>query len=369
MRLLDQDGMVRYHSSHSCRIAAAKLMPTVVVPKPLYFFNRNATVPPLGQQPLLVVALTTLPPRALKKMLKRSVVSLAEQLRQPDRILVSVPQQWQRFGASANLSVKVATMLPAIDAIELTKCIEDEGPSTKLLCALPRLRRYWREAQQQVQAGYGSSLNSSVPPRIWVVLVDDDLVYRPWALSLLERAIRQDTSGTRAAFSYSTYAVVPEGFSHPGSSSERGGLLVGEGARMLAIRLDEPMLFGGGADQGIEAYFRCLSAIEPRARFHDDMWLAMYLHDVRGQHVWRVGGRPVEMAEQLFPRVHDRTRSYRSPGALNSLNGSLHRVQLVRALARARNVTMQERRCGVRSEATWCVGAWCKHAILDPQLS
>ena len=42
----------------------------------------------------------------------------------------------------------------------------------------------------------------------------------------------------------------------------------------------------------------------------------MFLQDVRGVAIHRLGGTPFEFASRSFPDVHDETRSFLSPGAL-----------------------------------------------------
>jgi hypothetical protein len=93
----------------------------------------------------------------------------------------------------------------------------------------------------------------------WAVLMDDDQKYRPWALQLLEEAIRADSAEERVALSFDTYTIRKDGVAIPGSATSLSGLLVGAGARVFALRLD--------ALEGIEGYFSCLRTIEPRVLY------------------------------------------------------------------------------------------------------
>ena len=58
---------------------------------------------------------------------------------------------------------------------------------------------------------------------------------------------------------------------------------------------------------GIEAFFRCVHALEPRSTYHDDVVISMYLQDVHGADIYRLGGTPYEVAHKTFPEVHETT--------------------------------------------------------------
>jgi len=300
------------HPPWSCRFGSALRLPSVLVPldaagcttKPADRCSSRsgnwslASVPP----PRLYVAITTIPPRA-GPPLQHAVDSIFKQRRLPDKLIVSASERYKRFG-DANVDL---ASLRADDGLHpnlfetrlkrLSSC-EDLGPGTKLLCALPVLR----------------SLAAAEPDgrRAFVVLLDDDLRYRRFALQWLELAIQSDGRGERRALSYDVYTLTPEG--HAVLGGLYPGLLVGAGHALFAfeVRLLD----------GIEAFFQCVRALEPRATYHDDVVISMFLQDVRGEQIYRIGGTAWEFAAKTFPDVHETTVSFLSKGALLSLGNS-----------------------------------------------
>lgn len=281
----------------SCRYRAASRIPTVFIPLSLakctvpakkHCIPRNVTSSvPATARTALFVAMTTIPPRA-GRPLQRAVDSLFTQRRLPDRVVVSASSVYKRFPSQhVNL-----TALAKREKLETLNACADAGPGTKLLCALPRLR--------ELAAATGA------PSDAFAVLLDDDLRYRPWALQWLERAINDDTSRVRHAYSYDVYTITPEGRAVTGGLYR--GLLVGAGHALYAMRVSEL--------DGVEDFFGCVRALEPRATYHDDVILSMFLQDVRGHTIYRLGGTPYETAARSFPDVHETTVSYLSAGAL-----------------------------------------------------
>ena len=245
--------------------------------------------------------------------------SIFKQRRLPDKLLVSASDRYKRFG-DANVDL---ASLRADDGLHpnlfetrlkrLSSC-EDQGPGTKLLCALPMLR----------------SLAAAEPDgrRAFVVLLDDDLRYRRFALEWLELAIQSDGRAERRALSYDVYTLTPEG--HAVLGGLYPGLLVGAGHALFAfeVRLLD----------GIEAFFQCVRALEPRATYHDDVVISMFLQDVRGEQIYRIGGTAWEFAAKTFPDVHETTVSFLSKGALLSLGNSAAEA----AAATTKKVTKKE---------------------------
>lgn len=315
--------------------------------------------------PRIYVALTTIPGR--EKSLAYAVASLQQQRRQPERILVSAA----RFFSRLNLSFASLSFQPTGPGTEIIRCDVDDGPGTKLLCALPRIRTLAAEATRQ----HG-------PAPTFVALVDDDIRYRPWATGVLDLAIRSDAAATRAAFAYDTYTLMRDG--RQVTAAMYPGLLVGSGASMYALRLSRLAK--------VRQFYHCLKAIEPRVVWHDDVWMSMYVQDVLRTNVWRIGGTPYEVASRTFPEPRLATVSYSQAWALSApdwrlgdveryasggtgrrvtgrrLSGTAppsalvampNRTYLNKVLAALRERVVAEGLCGVPLNATRCVGDWC----------
>jgi hypothetical protein len=373
-RTHNKDGCV-----FSCRYRAAHRTPTWV--PPLAVFPCTVTREPARTElwrwhcalrpnhssssatspaPHLFVALTTIPGRS--RSLARAIASLRSQQRPADRILLSAARTFERARTAGSSGGGVAPeLIPsgASDALEVLHCARDDGPGTKLLCALPRLR--------ELAAG----LSAAAARSAFVALVDDDLVYRSWVLRLLERAVSDDARAERSAYSYDVYTLTGDG--RAVTAAQYPGLLVGSGHSLLALRLS--LL------DGIEDFFACLQRLEPLAAWHDDVWLSMFVQDVKGQLMYRIGGTPFESAAREFPESHERTISIRQPHALARPQGRNHSVaahsagprnasapsrpetidrdELNRAMARLRLRVLSAGLCGVRPNSSLCSSAWC----------
>ena len=321
-----------------------------------------------ARRPRFVFVLTTFPGRGQR--LVQSVRSLRQQRgsNPAERIIVSAARQFRRsnISADADLARLNASLhdQPSQPAVETMECENDDGPGTKLLCPLRRLRALASETSDRP---------------MYVLLADDDVTYRSWVLERLDAALTpsQAENTPPAVLAFDVYTLTDVGKAVTGGMHP--GLLVSSGHAVVAIRID--LL------EGIEAYFKCVVSLEPRAALHDDVWLSMFLQDVKGVLPIRFSGTPFEMASRLFPDSHSSTYSFRSPGALNLLDGSaaeaarrnitgrdkefhaavsraanasnVDRAAVNVAMANVRRRILLERLCGVRADATMCVGAWC----------
>jgi len=247
----------------------------------------------------LFVAITTIPPRSGSR-LSHAIDSLFKQRRRPDKVIVSAAKQYSRFPSQT----VDFTSLADREGLEKLSTCEDLGPGTKLLCALPRLR----------QLAHGSS------GAAFAVLLDDDLAYRKWALESLAAALEDDTASVRHAYSFDVYTLTDDG--HAVTGALHKGLLVGAGHALFAIRIS--LL------DGVEDFFACVRSLEPRALYHDDVVISMFLQDLRAAEIVRIGGTPYEIAAKSFPEVHDTTVSFLSPGALITLGQADRRANHAR---------------------------------------
>ena len=187
----------------------------------------------------------------------------------------------------------------------LGRC-DDNGPGTKLLCPLPMLLAEHATPHQR----HGAR-SARIP---WVVLVDDDVVYKEWALAVLERAITERGSEC-GAFSFDTFTLDGEGRQLVAGSAD--GLHVGQGHAMFALRLDSLQAAAAGAGErrarDLASFYRCLLGAEPRAFFHDDVWISWWLSNRTA----RAAGRVCKIAVPgHMGDVHYKTASFKSPGAL-----------------------------------------------------
>ena len=258
------------------------------------------------------VSIATVPGR--EALLPLVVHSFLKQRRVPDRVLVLVPRAFTMRESTSSNALRGTvdlTRLPKHPRVEAVSCERDDGPGTKLLCALPRVL--------ELERGPGAT-NSGVP---WLVLADDDRIYRPWLLEQLELAILDGSGSNRAAYSFKTQDVwfvrprqgrcfapckCPDG---PGRCTGRQYL----GARaMLAwrsVRLpsDTPpaLTLGYGADSfaiplsslGFAPhFFSCAVRYDRLISMHDDFWISAFL---RLQH-------NLTVARAYPPAVENETR-------------------------------------------------------------
>lgn len=141
-------------------------------------------------RPALILCMSTIPSRAA--LLGRTLGRLPLQTRGTDGVIVSVPRSFRRF---PNSTVNVSAVLAAYDdgsyhdrparpashnphgqAVDLAGrrprfllgVCDDNGPGTKVLCPLPTLLAEHATPHKRDLA--------------WVVLIDDDVVYKEWAL-------------------------------------------------------------------------------------------------------------------------------------------------------------------------------------------
>lgn len=114
---------------------------------------------------------TTLPSRIGR--LRPTVDSLLAQTVPPDRIFVCVPRRSVREDCAYELPGWLKEPPPGL---QLVRCERDDGPATKLLGSLPH-----------------------IPAEACLIVVDDDMVYRPF---LVERLAKAQLARRDASFSF-----------------------------------------------------------------------------------------------------------------------------------------------------------------------
>lgn len=171
------------------------------------------------------VSLTTIPPRMAS--LERCLDSLAAQTLRPERIFVCIPKAYRRFAMPDPLPFDLSRFG---DLVEIVRPDQDFGPGTKLLGAVDRVPK---------------------DDDALLVLVDDDLSYRPGMLQTFADAFRERPD---AAASFHVYRY--------------RGLDVGQGADGFAIPAK--------VLAGIWPYHARVRK-SAFAFFVDDLWISYYL--------------------------------------------------------------------------------------------
>jgi len=188
----------------------------------------------------LFVSIATIPQRA--HLVDRTVASFVRQSFLPERILVVIPRVFARW---PGLDVNASLIKSSNRLLEVRMCDRDDGPGTKLLCALPRILEL--------------SETGGHIARSRIVLADDDREYRPTALSLIASAVE---AVPVHAYSFARYEL-----------PDSGKLGVGQGADLFAIPI-APL-----AQFHVRAFFEAALRIDDRFRYHDDVWISLFLAD------------------------------------------------------------------------------------------
>lgn len=241
-------------------------------------------------RPRIFVSMTTIPARMGK--VSGCVQSLLDQTVPPEKIFISIPRNYRRFGVPDPLPSE----LSHLDArVEIVRPREDFGPGTKLLGALDRVPS---------------------DPNALLVLVDDDMIYRPYML---------EAFGAHFA-------------AHPGSAASfytyrYKGFLLGQGADGFAL----PANRLAGVDEFYRAAVKC-----PEAFFVDDLWLSYFLW-LRRIPIVRLAPQPGD--QYIFRHI------YNDAHALNREAGAAARRRVMR-----RTYWFLARRFGWREAARRALG-------------
>ena len=169
------------------------------------------------------VSMTTLPSRIDR--IRPTIESLLGGSHVPDKVLIALPSFSQREQRDYVVPAFFDEFGPSV---EVVRCSQDWGPGTKLLGSLDAL-----------------------PEKSYLVLADDDVIYKP---SFLSGLIAAQSADHAASFSYYVYRT--------------GGLWVGQGVDGFSFW--KPNL------AGITDFARVHIADTPY-RLHDDLWISYYL--------------------------------------------------------------------------------------------
>jgi hypothetical protein len=229
----------------------------------------------LRAQVPLIVSLTTLPSRI--HLLRPTLDSLASQTHKPDGIFLCLP----RWSTREQCAYERPSWLSAYEPlVRIVPCDEDYGPGTKLLGCLPHL-----------------------PNPCCLVIVDDDLVYRPFVLKVL---YERQMADIRSSFSFCTDPMPPV---RP--SVNEVIVEVGQGA-------DGFSFFSSNLD-GIIQYAETVLQ-NPHLRLVDDLWISAFLS---------LKGIPVRGLAQELPPNEVVYEVSHATNQLRHLGGHQQRDQLM----------------------------------------
>ena len=173
---------------------------------------------------MIYVSISTIPQRI--KNLNKSVQSLLNQTRKPDKIFINIPFKYKRFSETIE-----DRQIPKFDNnfVEITRC-EDCGPGTKLLGSLNKLEK--------------NSL---------LILADDDHTYEDY---MIEKFFYFYSKAPNNAYSF---------YVHP-----LGNFGIGQGADGFAINTNHLKGINNFYDKVVKDYKELF--------LYDDLWISYFLY-------------------------------------------------------------------------------------------
>ncbi len=173
---------------------------------------------------MIYVSLSAIPQRL--KNLRKSVDSLLNQSKKPDKIFINIPFKYKRFNETVE-----EKEIPKFDnnIVEVTRC-EDCGPGTKLLGSIDKLKK--------------NSL---------IILADDDHVYENY---MIEKFFYFHSIAPNNAYSF---------YVHP-----LGNFGVGQGADGFAINTNHL--------EGIKIFYNKIVKNYKELFLYDDLWISYFLY-------------------------------------------------------------------------------------------
>ena len=176
---------------------------------------------------MIYVSTSTIPQRI--KSLEKSINSLLNQSKKPDKVFVNIPFKYRRFSETIK-----DHEIPKFNssAVEITRC-EDYGPATKLLGSLDKLEK--------------NSL---------IILFDDDHIYENY---MIEKFSHFYTKSPNNAYSF---------YVHP-----LGNFGIGQGADGFAINTNHL--------KGIKNFYDIVAKNYKELFLYDDLWISYFLYFFR----------------------------------------------------------------------------------------
>ena len=238
-------------------------------PVPKFYPGPDAYAAPTHRAALLVAAISVTPARRVDVL--HTARSLLLGSRPPDHLLLGAPSAFDRFpNATLDLDAvreqifacrRTKISCPpasARAAVETLRCATDDGPGTKLLCTLPRALQLAARAASRIS---------------FVVLADDDRIYKPHALQVIETLLLAAAARGARPAGYSFYTF-PCNLQYSKKAPNPGTVRCGQGADLLALPLDALR-----PSAALRAWYEAACRLDHRFRFHDDLWISLYMHD------------------------------------------------------------------------------------------
>ena len=176
---------------------------------------------------MIYVSITTIPQRL--KNLNKSVDSLLNQTKKPDKIFINIPNKYKRFK-----EIIKNEEIPKFNdsSVQITRC-EDYGPGTKLLGSIDEINK--------------DSL---------VILADDDHIYQDY---MIEKFYYYYSKAPENAYSFYVHPLKNFG--------------VGQGADGFAIN--------SNLLNGVEKFYNEVVKTNDDLFIHDDLWTSFFLFFVK----------------------------------------------------------------------------------------
>ena len=176
---------------------------------------------------MIYVSITTIPQRL--KNLNKSVDSLLNQTKKPDKIFINIPNKYRRFK-----EIIKNEEIPKFgdSSVQITRC-EDYGPGTKLLGSIDQINK--------------DSL---------VILADDDHIYQDY---MIEKFYYYYSKAPENAYSFYVHPLKNFG--------------VGQGADGFAIN--------SNLLDGIKKFYNEVVKTNDDLFIHDDLWTSFFLFFVK----------------------------------------------------------------------------------------
>ena len=219
---------------------------------------------------MIYVSLSTIPARL--KNINKTIESLLNQTRKPDKIFVNVPLKYRRFSETVE-SEQIPKFNNSI--VEVTRC-EDCGPGTKLLGSLNKLEK--------------NSL---------LILADDDHIYKDYMIEKFFYFYNRDPNN---AYSFYVY---------PLENSP-----VGQGADGFAINTNHL--------KGIENFYKKIVKDYKELFLNDDVWISYFLYFIKKTKIFSLREHLKKDKEGKFSLIY--TKDSKNKGLIETYGDELEKA-------------------------------------------